>query len=83
MATIDPELEKALRFEPTAMHEVILTATEDLDDMLSHAKGSIEVLHRYRLTGSAAVRGPASELLALARLDSVAKIEPVRSVGSW
>jgi len=81
-ARIEPELAVRLRGDPGTRLEVILTATDGLDELVAQLPTDVQVEHRYRLIAGVAVTATAGTLRRVAEMSVVKSMEPVRPVRS-
>lgn len=79
-AHIAADLTSRLSGDPKAPLEVIITASDGLDELLAQLPPDVRVDHTYRLTHSVAVTASAGSLRQVARLSVVGAMEPVRDV---
>ena len=82
-AQIAADLSNRLSGDPKTPLEVIITASDGLDELLAQLPPDVRVDHTYRLTHSVAVTASAGCLRQVARLSAVGAMEPVRDVQAY
>lgn len=81
-AKIDPEFARQLDRSPDRRAEAIVTAAEDLTELIRELPGSLTIEHEYRLIKAVAVAGRGADILALASVPAVGTIEAVGDVSA-
>ena len=82
-AHVDPEMVRQLNGDPDAELEAIVTARDEVDELLASLPADVVVRHRYRLIPGIAISAPVGVLRQLVELPTVKSIEPVRALRAF